>query len=138
MSARYFLASSRIKQRLFLLDALTEVGVRQARRGDDVHRLGEQLLERVAQLEIGGCIFGGRALAEIGEEVEVARRGAAHGRSEQLEAPHAKARARRRLSSRSARSLLMSASARAATAASMNFWSSGSRHCGRLARSAAE
>src|SRR3954468_10298988 len=44
------------------------------------------------------------------------------------------ARARRRLSSRSARSLVTSTSARAASAASTNFWSSGSRHCGRVPR----
>src|SRR5437879_1210019 len=93
MSARYFLASSRIEQGLFLLHALPQIGIREPRWRDDVDRLGEQLLERLAQLEIGGGVLRRRALPEVGEEIEVARSGAPGAGTEQLQSAHAKARA---------------------------------------------
>src|SRR3990170_2373952 len=64
-SVRYFRASSRIEQDLFLLHALPEMGVAQAGGRDDVHRLGEQLLQLLPQGEVGCRVLGRRALAEI-------------------------------------------------------------------------
>jgi hypothetical protein len=64
----YLRASSRIEQGLFLLDALSEVGVGEPGRRDQVDRLGEKGLQLLAQGEIRGGVVDGRALAEVGEE----------------------------------------------------------------------
>src|SRR5688500_17158997 len=82
ISRRYFRASSRIEQDLFLLHALPEVGIGEAGRRDQVDGPGEQRLELFAQREVGGRVFPGRAIAQVDQEVEVARRSAARAGAE--------------------------------------------------------
>src|SRR5437588_12284807 len=89
MSARYFFASSRIEQGLFLLHALPKIGIVEPRRRDDVDRRREKLLQLFAQGEVGGRVLRGRKLAQVREEIEIARRGAPRSGAEELQPAHA-------------------------------------------------
>src|SRR5881628_4245765 len=65
ISRRYFLASSRIEQRLFLLHALPEIRISQTRWRDEVNGPGKQRLKLLAQREVRGRVLLRRAIAQV-------------------------------------------------------------------------
>jgi hypothetical protein len=74
MSARYFFASSCIKQHLGPLDRFAEVGVLDRARDDEVDRQAAELLERLVQAEIAIGVAGDGRGGEVDQEVDVAGR----------------------------------------------------------------
>ena len=66
--------SSRIEEGLFLLYTLAEKGIGQTGRRNDVHGFGEEPFQLLPQCEVGRGVLRRRAVPQIGEEIEVARR----------------------------------------------------------------
>src|SRR5437773_6493121 len=88
-------ASSSIEQGLFLLHALAEIGIGEAGRCDQINRPREQRFKLLAQREVRGRIFPRRPLAQVDEEIEVARRAATRAGAEELQPTNAEAGADR-------------------------------------------
>src|SRR5579862_2192995 len=91
MSKTYFFASSRIEERLGKPHRFEEVGIPDGRLHHEVNRSLEQVLERLAQAEIGVGVSRRRSAPEVHQEIQVAFRRLATlgGGPKELQTPHA-------------------------------------------------